>query len=208
MLTLTPRSLVSSLVLVWFSFCWNSIWGAGDSQDYSSSYRRLSSPIRPALWRPGSSAARAWHTRAPAPGWTPRSQAPCPRRSCHSRFRSDMSVMFGKRSCTCFPAAASIYPQLLTVLLFDWGHSPTWFWSAYMSEMRVDWSHLSEKITSASLFFSSFHRRISFSTSSVQKTVSSARAKSDQTKLVQTLQNFSKLCQETFSNLGFVSSAS
>ena len=25
MLTLTPRSLVSSLVLVWFSFCWNSI---------------------------------------------------------------------------------------------------------------------------------------------------------------------------------------
>ena len=25
MITLTPRSLVSSLVLVWFSFCWNSI---------------------------------------------------------------------------------------------------------------------------------------------------------------------------------------
>ena len=74
--------------------------------------------------------------------------------------------------------------------------------------MRVDWSHLSEKITSASLFFSSFHRRISFSTSSVQKTVSSARAKSDQKKLVQTLQNFSKLCQETFPNLGLVSSAS
>ena len=32
---------------------------------------------------------------------------------------SDMSVMFRKRSCTCFPAAASIYPQLLTVWLFD-----------------------------------------------------------------------------------------
>ena len=151
MITLTPRSLVSSLVLVWFSFCWNSIWGAGDSQDYYN--QAPLSPIRPALWRPGSSAARAWHTRAPAPGWTPRSQAPCPHRSCHSRFRSDMSVMFGKWSCTCFPAAASIYPQLLMVWLFDWGHSPTWFWSACIYEWNESWlvssfweNHLSQFI--------------------------------------------------------------
>ena len=207
MFTLTPRSLVSSLVLVWFSFCWNSIWGAGDSQDYYNQaptggyhllsdllYGRLDPPL------PELDTLQLLHQAGLHKVRHLVFADPVKTRSLNANKMNN--------PCTCFPVASSIYPQLLMVWLFDWGHSPIWFWSAYMSEMRVDWSHLSEKITSASLFFSSFHRRISFSTSSVQKTVSSTRAKSDQKKLVQTLQNFSKLCQETLSNLGLVSSAS